>query len=104
MDRDEWLASRTYRGADFDPERLAHRARRDDLRISVCLPALNVADTVGEIVSSVRENLIARTALVSEIVVIDSDSDDTTRTVAQAAGARVVQDRDVLPELAPGRG
>jgi len=104
VDRDEWLARRTYRGADFDPERLAHRARRDDLRISVCLPALNVADTVGEIVSSVRENLIARTALVSEIVVIDSDSDDTTRTVAQAAGARVVQDRDVLPELAPGRG
>jgi len=104
VDRDEWLASRTYRGADFDPERLAHRARRDDLRISVCLPALNVADTVGEIVSSVRENLVARTPLVSEIVVIDSDSDDDTRKVAEAAGARVVLDRQVLPELAPGRG
>ena len=104
MDRDEWLARRTYRGADFDPERLAHRARRDDLRISVCLPALNVADTVGEIVTSVRENLMARTPLVAEIVVIDSDSDDGTRGVAEGAGARVVQDRDVLPQLAPGRG
>ncbi len=104
MDRDEWLARRTYRGADFDPERLAHRARRDDLRISVCLPALNVADTVGDIVTSVRENLIAQTPLVCEIVVIDSDSDDGTRAVAEGAGARVVQDRDVLPQLAPGRG
>ncbi len=52
VDRDEWLARRTYRGADFDPERLADRARREDLRISVCLPALNVADTVGPIVAT----------------------------------------------------
>ena len=104
MDRDEWLARRTYRGADFDPERLADRARRDDLRISVCLPALNVADTVGEIVASVREDLVAETSLVSEIVVIDSDSHDATRAVAEGAGARVVRDRDVLPGLTPGRG
>jgi glucosyl-3-phosphoglycerate synthase len=44
------------------------------------------------------------TALVSEIVVMDSASTDGTRRAAEEAGARVVQDREVLPGLAPGRG
>jgi hypothetical protein len=45
VDRDEWLARRTYRGADFDPERLADQARRRPAHCS--LPALGVGDTVG---------------------------------------------------------
>jgi glucosyl-3-phosphoglycerate synthase len=104
VDRDEWLARRTYRGADFDPERLADRARREDLRVSVCLPALNVADTVGPIVAALRESLVDEIPLVSEVVVIDSASADGTRAAAEEAGARVVDDREVLPGLAPGRG
>jgi glucosyl-3-phosphoglycerate synthase len=104
VQRDEWLARRTYRGVDFDPERLADRARRDDLRISVCLPSLNVADTIGAIVTSLRERLVDETPLISEILVVDSSSADETRAVAEAAGARVLEDRDILPGLAPGRG
>ncbi len=104
VDRDEWLARRTYRGADFDPERLADRARREGLRVSVCLPALNVADTVGPIVTALRASLVDETPLVSEIVVIDSASADGTRAAAETAGARVIDDREVLPGLAPGRG
>lgn len=104
VDRDEWLARRTYRGADFDPERLADRARRQDLRISVCLPALNVGDTVGPIVAALRARLVDETPLVSEIVVLDSASADDTRAAAEGAGARVVDDREILPELSPGRG
>lgn len=104
MTRDEWLALRTYRGADFDPEELAHQARRDDLRISVCLPALNVAETVGPIVESLRTRLMEEIPLISEIVVMDGTSRDGTAGVAADAGARVVSDRDVLPRLAPGQG
>ena len=104
VDRDEWLARRTYRGADFDPERLADRARRQDLSISVCLPALNVGDTVGPIVAALRARLVEETPLVSEIVVVNSDSADDTRAAAEGAGARVVDDREILPELGRGRG
>ncbi len=104
MDRDEWLARRTYRGADYDPERLADLARRQELRVSACLPALNVGDTVGPIVSALRDRLVDEVPLLTEIVVVDSASVDDTRAAAAAAGARVVDDRDVLPELAPGRG
>ena len=104
MNRDEWLALRTYRGAEFDPEQLADLARRDDLRISVCLPALNVAETVGPIVETLRRRLMVETPLISEIVVVDGASTDATVRMAQEAGAHVVQDREILPRLAPGRG
>src|SRR5918995_1252803 len=104
VDRDEWLRRRTYRGADYDPEWLAHAARRQGLTLSVCLPALNVAETVGPIVAAVREELVRRVGLVDEVVVVDSRSADGTAAAAAAAGARVVQDDEVLPELGPGRG
>jgi len=104
VEREEWLQRRTYRGADFDPERLSGAVRAQGLRVSVVLPALNVADTVGDIVAAVRSRLIDEVPLVSEILVVDSRSTDRTRVVAEEAGARVVDDRDVLPRLAPGRG
>jgi glucosyl-3-phosphoglycerate synthase len=104
VDRDEWLRRRTCRGGDYDPGRLAERARAQCLSISVCLPALNVAGTVGPIVAAVREQLVEGAGLVDEIVVVDSRSEDDTAAVAAAAGARVVQDDEVLPALGPGRG
>ena len=104
MDRDEWLARRTYRGADYDPERLAASATRQGLSVSVCLPALDVADTVGPIVAAVRERLVEAVGLVGEIVVVDSRSADGTGRVAAEAGARVVNDDEILPGLGPGHG
>jgi glucosyl-3-phosphoglycerate synthase len=104
VDRDQWLNRRTFRGADFDPRELASVAAARGERISVCLPALNVEDTVGPIVAAVRRELMDRVPLVHEVVVVDSDSSDDTRVRAEAAGARVVRARDVLPHLPPGRG
>jgi len=104
VDREEWLARRTFRGADYDPERVADGLRRQGLTVSVCLPTLDVADTVGPIVERVRTELAERVPLVAEIVAIDSRSGDGTREVAAAAGATVVQDHEVLPQLGPGRG
>ena len=104
VDRDEWLARRTYRGADYDPERVADALRRQGLTVSVCLPTLDVADTVGPIVERVRRELVERVPLVAEVVAIDSRSGDATRAVAAEAGATVVQDHEVLPDLPPARG
>lgn len=104
MDRDEWLAQRTYRGVDFDPAELATRAAAQGLRISVCLPALDVAGTVGAIVDTVRRELVDRVGLVHEVLVIDSGSTDGTAREAAQAGARVLNDREILPHLPPGRG
>jgi glucosyl-3-phosphoglycerate synthase len=104
VDRGEWLRRRTYRGADYDAGRLAERARGQRLSVSVCLPTLNVAATVGPIVTAVREHLVEGAGLVDEIVVMDSRSRDDTAAIAAEAGARVVQDDEVLPGHGPGRG
>lgn len=57
-------------------------------RVSVCIPTLNEAETIGPIISIIRDSLV-RGGLVDEILVIDSGSTDATRETAQAAGASV---------------
>ena len=104
MTAEEWLTRRTFDGAAFDPERLLDARRRAGDTVSVCLPTLDVEDTVGPIVAAIRDRWMDRLALVDELIVIDSASTDATTTRAREAGATVVRDANVLPELGPGRG
>lgn len=95
---------RTFRHDDLDVAQLAERA--GDLRISVCLPARDEAETIGPIVSTLRARLMDDVPLVDELVVVDDHSTDDTARVASDAGARVVRAAEVLPELGlgPGKG
>ncbi len=104
MTDDQWLKQRTFTGADFDPERLVAAKRAGATTVSVCLPALNVADTIGPILSTVREHWMAGLPLVDELVVIDSHSTDATAQIAREAGATLYQDDAVLPESGRARG
>ncbi|WP_062348807.1 glucosyl-3-phosphoglycerate synthase [Herbidospora yilanensis] len=71
--------------------------------ISVVLPARNERETVGEIVGAIRRDL---PGLVDELVVIDSRSTDDTAAVAARAGATVIAQDEILPDLKPldGKG
>src|SRR6478672_325782 len=62
---------------------------KNSQRVSVCIPTLNEAETIGEIVSTLRSTLVEDSGLVDEILVIDSGSDDATREIAAARGASV---------------
>jgi glycosyltransferase involved in cell wall biosynthesis len=52
--------------------------------ISVIIPALNEAESIGHVVSSLPWSLIA------ECIVVDNGSTDSTAAIARAAGARIV--------------
>jgi glucosyl-3-phosphoglycerate synthase len=67
-------------------------------RISVCIPTLNEAETIGPIVACIRQQLMERVPLVDEILVIDSGSTDATRDQAAQAGAQVRLSADIAPE------
>ncbi|MGW2224395.1 glucosyl-3-phosphoglycerate synthase [Streptomyces formicae] len=103
---ERWLSRRSWSVADRSPERLVAAKRASGTSVSVVLPALDEEATVGGIVEVIRRELMARTPLVDELVVIDSGSGDRTAEVARKAGARVVHRDEILPRVpaVPGKG
>lgn len=101
---ERWLTRRSWSAADRPLGTLM--AAKRGTTISVVLPALDEESTVGEIVTVIRRELMEATALVDELVVIDSGSSDRTAEVAAAAGARVVHRDAILPRIpaVPGKG
>lgn len=99
---DDWLPRRTYRAAQWHVDELV--SRKDGLRTSVVIPARDEEKTVGSIVATVRRHLMDESGLVDELIVVDSRSRDRTAEVAEAAGATVVRQDDVLPEFEPTSG
>jgi glucosyl-3-phosphoglycerate synthase len=74
--------------------------------ISLVIPTLNEEATVGDIVATIRRELMDQVGLVDEILVIDSGSQDRTCEIARAAGARVFSAAEIAPEWGnhPGKG
>lgn len=56
------------------------------MRISLIIPALNAGKELGALLAAIR----AQTVPPDEIIVVDSASDDDTRSVAEAAGAMLI--------------
>jgi len=91
---------KTFHHGEFaDAAALARQKR--GRTISVCVPTLNEEDTIGDVVRALAGGL---EGFADEIAVVDSGSEDRTREVAAAAGARVFLAADVLPEAGPARG
>lgn len=105
METRDWLASNTFHHSSFwDLRKLIEEKERQGLRISVCIPTLNEAKTIGKEVVILRSELVKRYALVDEIAVIDSGSNDGTREIAASFGADVYLAEDILPEVGARRG
>lgn len=100
----EWFVTHTSTSQDWVAPDLV--ARKGTSTVSVVLPARNEAATVGTIVHRLRRHLIKEVPLIDEVLVIDSGSDDHTSQVARSAGATVIRQRDIQPELGdrPGKG
>ena len=94
-----WLDGHTSTAADWHVDAL--QAAKQET-VAVMLPALNEAATVGEIVTTIHEELHG--GLVDDLVVLDSGSTDDTAQVAADHGARVVRLDEVFPSLPAMRG
>ena len=95
-----WFQHRTTSAstlAEIDLDSQLRAKRRGGHRVSVVLPARNEEATVGHLVADLRERWMRRMPLIDELLVVDSDSTDSTARVARAAGADVVATVDVLP-------
>lgn len=93
------LSSHLYHYEQFGDVRALLAAKYEQRqRIAVCIPTLNEAETIGRIVSTVRQSLMVDVALVDELLVVDSGSSDATREIAAAAGAEVRLATDISPQ------
>ncbi|RPI80188.1 MAG: glucosyl-3-phosphoglycerate synthase, partial [Chloroflexi bacterium] len=102
---DKWFAENTFHSQEFaDLERLLVLKNERKLTISLGLPALNEEETVGEVISSVKQALVDEIPLLDEIVLIDSGSEDSTRDIAADLGIPVYIHQDILPNYGSYHG
>ena len=96
-----WSERCRYEAADFPLDRL--KALKGDTSIAVVVPTKECAATIGGVLArTVRP--AARAGLIDETVVVDAASRDGTAEVAEASGARVIQQDATLPEFGPALG
>jgi nucleotide-binding universal stress UspA family protein len=96
---DRWFAENTFNADEFtDLERLIALKRQQDLTISLVLPALNEAETIGPLIDTLKRALLDQMPLLDEIVVIDSRSTDATREIAAQRGVPVAIHQEILPQ------
>jgi glucosyl-3-phosphoglycerate synthase len=96
---ERWAKARTFHHSLYSARRIA--AERDST-VSVCLPARECAGTVGEIVGALAR--LREAGAIDELVVVDAASGDGTASVAERAGAKVLQERELMPGMGPVLG
>ncbi len=102
---DKWFAENTFQAAEFDDiDNLVALKRERGLTISLALPALNEAETVGKVIRNIKRALMDKVPLLDEIVLIDSNSTDRTREIATDLGVPVFIHQEILPEWGARRG
>jgi glucosyl-3-phosphoglycerate synthase len=96
---ERWAKARSFHHSLYPAQRIAAERRGS---VSVCLPARECAETVGEIVRSLVE--LRESGAIDEIVVVDAASADGTAAVAERAGASVYQEAELVPAYGPVLG
>lgn len=93
---------RTFDGSGFSVDGVC--AAKGERTVSVCIPCRDEAPTIGALVTAVRRELIDRSGLVDEVIVVDDRSTDETAQAASSAGAVVVPISAVHERFGDGHG
>jgi len=102
---DNWLKSNTYHHSDFsDLKKMVEEKEKRNLTISLCIPTLNEAKTIGKEVVIFKSELMNHYPLLDEIAVIDSGSEDDTLKIASSFGADTYLSSEILPDLEERKG
>jgi glucosyl-3-phosphoglycerate synthase len=97
-----WFNRRTSTWQDWPVADVV--AAKGEHRVAVVIPARDEDQTIADVVTQIRRDLIDDASLVDELVVMDSLSSDHTAKAAADAGAVVHSVADVRPDLGVRRG
>ncbi len=102
---DKWFAENTFHAHEFeDIGQLVALKEKQGLTISLGLPTLNEAETIGSVIRTMRNRFVEEFPLLDEIVVIDSNSTDRTVEIAEQLGVPVVKHPEVLTQYGSWAG
>ena len=104
---DRWFAENTFHADEYlQLEQLLLAKKSKNLTVSVALPALNEAETIGTVIEQIQEHLMNRMPLIDELVIIDSNSTDETREIARSYGVPVYIHQELLTDygMRDGKG
>lgn len=102
---DKWFAQNTYHSTEFDNlDYLVSLKKKQNVTISLAMPALNEEETVGQVIQTIQDTLIEKYPLLDEIVLIDSRSTDRTCEIAASLGVQVYTHQDLLPTYEERQG
>ncbi len=102
---DQWFAENTYHADEFSNlEHLLRLKRQQNLTISLALPSLNEAETVGNVIRTFKDAFMQNLPLLDEIVLIDSSSTDRTREIGSDLGIPVYIHQQILPQFGARSG
>ncbi|MGZ9164984.1 MAG: glucosyl-3-phosphoglycerate synthase, partial [Anaerolineales bacterium] len=97
---DKWFAENTFHADEFKQlDEIVALKREQGVTISLALPALNEQETVGKIIDVIKKELIDKAPLLDEIVLIDSNSTDSTREIAARADVPVYIHQHLLERM-----
>jgi glucosyl-3-phosphoglycerate synthase len=94
-----WAKARSFHHSLYSAQRIASERTQS---VSVCLPARECAQTVGEIVAALVG--LRESGVIDEVVVVDAASADGTAALAAHAGATVWQEAELMPAHGPVLG
>jgi glycosyltransferase involved in cell wall biosynthesis len=102
---DKWFAENTFHGDEFkDLKYLLSLKEKQGVTISLALPALNEEETVGKVITTIKKALVTDVPLLDDIVLMDSDSTDHTREIAEGLGVPVHVHQKILPQYGSRTG
>jgi glycosyltransferase involved in cell wall biosynthesis/nucleotide-binding universal stress UspA family protein len=102
---DKWFAENTFHADEFaDLKYLLSLKAKQDLSISLALPALNEEETVGKVITTIQKALMSDVPLVDEIVLMDSNSTDRTREIAKELGIPIHIHQKTLQKYGARKG
>jgi nucleotide-binding universal stress UspA family protein len=102
---DKWFAENTFHSHEFDDlHRLLELKQAQGVTISLGLPALNEEQTVGRVIAALKRTLMDCFPLLDEVVLIDSNSVDRTRRIAERLGVPVYIHQEILPQYGAPSG
>lgn len=105
MDVKSWFDQRTLSHQSYaDIPRLIELKKAQDLTVSVCLPTLNSAASLGAILDVLQGELVEKNHLIDELAIIDARSTDDTAAIAAQYGVTVFYQDEGFEELPPTGG